>query len=42
MSKKKKKKKRRNILFVTLSPTKVKVTGFNGLGSRIHDNERHA
>jgi hypothetical protein len=36
------KKKRRKELFVTLSPTKIEVTGFNGLGSRIHDDEGHA
>jgi hypothetical protein len=35
----KKKKKRRNILFVTLSPTKIEVTGFNGSGSWIRDDE---
>jgi hypothetical protein len=36
------KKKRRKVLFVTLSPTKIEVTGFNGLGSQIHDDEGHA
>jgi hypothetical protein len=30
------KKNRRYVLFVTLSPTKIEVTGFNGLGSRIY------
>jgi hypothetical protein len=35
-------KKRRDILFVTLSPTKIEVTGFNGLDSRIRDGEEHA
>jgi hypothetical protein len=36
------KKKRRNVLFVTLSPTKIEVTGFNGSGSRIHNDEGHS
>jgi hypothetical protein len=35
-------KKRRDVLFVTLSPTKIEVTGFNGLDSWIHDGEEHA
>jgi hypothetical protein len=26
-----KKKKRRKVMFITLSPTKIEVTGFNGL-----------
>jgi hypothetical protein len=34
-----KKKKRRKVTFVTLSPTKIKVTGFNGLDSQIRDGE---
>jgi hypothetical protein len=33
---------RRKVTFVTLSPTKIEVTGFNGLGSRIHNGEGHA
>jgi hypothetical protein len=33
------KKKRRDVLFVTLSPTKIEVTGFNGLGSLIRNDE---
>jgi hypothetical protein len=33
------KKKRRKELFITLSPTKIEVTGFNGLGSRIRNDE---
>jgi hypothetical protein len=37
-----KKKKRRKVTFVTLSPTKIEVTGFNGLGSQICDGEGHA
>jgi hypothetical protein len=37
-----KKKKRRKDMFVTLSPTKIEVTSFNGLGSRIRDGEGHA
>jgi hypothetical protein len=37
-----KKKKRRKETFVTLSPTNIEVTGFNGLGSWIHDGEGHA
>jgi hypothetical protein len=36
------KKKRRKVLFVTLSPTRIEVTGFNGSGSRIHNDEGHA
>jgi hypothetical protein len=36
------KKKRRKVLFVTLSPTRIEVTSFNGLGSRIHDGKGHA
>jgi hypothetical protein len=28
--------------FVTLSPTRIEVTGFNGLDSWIHDGEEHA
>jgi hypothetical protein len=35
-------KKGRDILFVTLSPTKIEVTGFNDLDSRIRDGEEHA
>jgi hypothetical protein len=35
-----KKKKRRKVTFVTLSPTKIEVTSFNGLDSRIHDMVR--
>jgi hypothetical protein len=35
-------KKRRDVLFVTLSPTRIEVTSFNGLGSRIRDDEGHA
>jgi hypothetical protein len=35
------KKKRRKVLFVTLSPTRIEVTGFNGSGSRIHDDKGH-
>jgi hypothetical protein len=34
-----KKKKRRKVTFITLSPTKIEVTSFNGLGSRIRDGE---
>jgi hypothetical protein len=36
------KKKRRKVLFVPLSPTRIEVTGFNGLGSRILNDEGHA
>jgi hypothetical protein len=36
------KKKRKKELFVTLSPTKIEVTGFNGSGSWIRDNAEHA
>jgi hypothetical protein len=36
-----KKKKRRKEMFVTLSPTKIEVTGFNGSGSQIRDGEGH-
>jgi hypothetical protein len=36
------KKKRKKVLFVTLFPTRIEVTGFNALGSRIHDDEGHA
>jgi hypothetical protein len=35
-------KKRRDVLFVTLSPTRIEVTGFNGLDSWIRDDEEHA
>jgi hypothetical protein len=28
--------------FVTLSPTKIEVTGFNGLDNRIRDGEERA
>jgi CRISPR/Cas system endoribonuclease Cas6 (RAMP superfamily) len=34
-----KKKKRRKEAFVTLSPTGIEVTSFNGSDSRIHDDE---
>jgi hypothetical protein len=34
--------RRRKETFVTLSLTKIEVTGFNGLGSRIRDGEGHA
>jgi hypothetical protein len=37
-----KKKKRRKETFVTLSPTKIEVTGFNGSDSQICDGEEHA
>jgi CRISPR/Cas system endoribonuclease Cas6 (RAMP superfamily) len=37
-----KKKKGRKVTFITLSPIKIEVTGFNGLGSRIRDGEGHA
>jgi hypothetical protein len=37
-----KKKKKRKVMFVTLSPTKIEVTGFNGLDSQICDDEGHA
>jgi CRISPR/Cas system endoribonuclease Cas6 (RAMP superfamily) len=33
------KKKRRKEMFITLSPTRIEVTSFNGLDSRICDNE---
>jgi hypothetical protein len=36
------KKKGRDVLFVTLSPTKIEVTGFNNLDSQIRDGEEHA
>jgi hypothetical protein len=36
------KKKRRKVLLITLSPTRIKVTGFNGSGSWIHNDEEHA
>jgi hypothetical protein len=35
-------KKRKDVLVVTLSPTRIEVTGFNGLGSQIRDGEGHA
>jgi CRISPR/Cas system endoribonuclease Cas6 (RAMP superfamily) len=34
-----KKKKRRKETFVTLSPTRIEVTGFNGSDSQIRDDE---
>jgi hypothetical protein len=34
-----KKKKKRKEMFVTLSPTRIEVTGFNGSDSRIRDDE---
>jgi hypothetical protein len=37
-----KKKKRRKKMFITLSLTKIEVTGFNGSGSQICDGEEHA
>jgi hypothetical protein len=37
-----KKKKRSKVMFVTLSPTKIEVIGFNGLDSRIRNGEEHA
>jgi hypothetical protein len=36
------KKKRRKELFITLFSTKIEVTGLNGSGSWICDDERHA
>jgi hypothetical protein len=36
------KKKGRKEIFITLFPTKIEVTGFNGLGSWIHDDKGHA
>jgi hypothetical protein len=39
---KEEKKKRRKVTFVTLSLTKIEVTSFNSLGSRICDGEGHA
>jgi hypothetical protein len=36
------KKKRRKEEFVTLSPTRIEVTGFNNLDSWILNNEGHA
>jgi hypothetical protein len=39
MSEEEEKKKSK---FVTLSPTKIEVTGFNGLGSRIRDGKERA
>jgi hypothetical protein len=39
MSEKEAKKKSK---FVTLSPTKIEVTGFNGLDNRIRDGEERA
>jgi hypothetical protein len=33
------KKKRRKVLFITLFSTRIEVISFNGLGSRIHDDE---
>jgi CRISPR/Cas system endoribonuclease Cas6 (RAMP superfamily) len=39
MSEKEEKKKSK---FVTLSPTKIEVTGFNGLDNRTRDDEEHA
>jgi hypothetical protein len=32
------KKKRRKVLFITLSPTRIEVTSFNDLDSRIHND----
>jgi hypothetical protein len=37
-----KKKKRRKVTFITLSPTRIEVTSFNGLGSQIHDDKGDA
>jgi hypothetical protein len=37
-----KKKRRRKEAFVTLFPTKIEVTGFNGSDSRICNDEEHA
>jgi hypothetical protein len=34
-----KKKKRRKETFVTLSPTRIEVTGFNGSDSQMRDDE---
>jgi hypothetical protein len=34
--------KKKKSKFVTLSPTKIEVTGFNGLGNQIRDGEEHA
>jgi hypothetical protein len=34
-----KKKKRRKEMFVTLSPTRIEVTSFNGSGNMIRGNE---
>jgi CRISPR/Cas system endoribonuclease Cas6 (RAMP superfamily) len=39
MSEEEEKKKSK---FITLSPTKIEVTSFNGLGNRIRDGEEHA
>jgi hypothetical protein len=35
-------KKRRKKEFITLSPTRTEVTGFNDLGSQILDDKGHA
>jgi CRISPR/Cas system endoribonuclease Cas6 (RAMP superfamily) len=37
--KKEEKEKRRKETFITLSPTRIEVTGFNGTDSRICDDE---
>jgi hypothetical protein len=36
------KKKRRKVLFITLSPTRIEVTSFNGSSSWILNDEEHA
>jgi hypothetical protein len=35
------KKKRRKVEFITLSLTRIKVTGFNNSGNRILNDEEH-
>jgi hypothetical protein len=37
-----KEEEKKKVTFVTLSPTKIEVTGFNGLDNRIRDGEGHA
>jgi hypothetical protein len=37
-----KEEEKKKVSFVTLSPTKIEVTDFNGLDSQICNNEGHA
>jgi hypothetical protein len=37
-----KEEKKKKLYFVTLSPTRIEVTSFNGSGNQILDDEEHA